>query len=71
MSLTVRNIIRHFLAANGYDGLYHPAQCACTKDVLLPCGEVSSRCSAGYFRPPGEDNEPDADVYIGPIKAGG
>ena len=68
-ALTVRTIIKQFLDANGYDGLYHPALCACSKDNLIPCDEVSTSCMAGYFRHPRQDEEP-MDLYIGPEKEG-
>lgn len=69
-TLTVRTMIQQFLGANGFDGLYHPASCACKKDSLIPCGEVSPLCRAGYFRQPGASDEPDSDFYIGPRRDG-
>jgi len=68
---TIGNIVRHFLEANGYDGLYHPARCACKKDDLMPCGEVGAFCKAGYFRQPSEEDDLGADFYIGPAREAG
>ena len=69
-NLTVKMIIHRFLDANGFDGLHHPALCACTKDNLIPCGEVNSLCTGGYFRQPREGDDAEADFHMGPEKNG-
>ena len=44
----IRDIVRESLKLGGWDGLYNPECCACLVDDLMPCGEPSLECSAGY-----------------------
>ena len=45
----VKEIVRLWLEANGYDGLFNEnGECGCTLDDLAPCGEMSGDCRAGY-----------------------
>ncbi len=48
---TVRDILRDWLKANGYDGLYHDVDCACLIDDLAPCGGDCMGCHVGYKHP--------------------
>ncbi len=41
----------------GYDGLYHPGECACEVDDLYPCGERHPDCRPGYKGPCTDDCE--------------
>jgi hypothetical protein len=48
-SLEVQDIIRYFLAVNGFDGLVdYYAECGCEISDLFPCGEPGSNCIAAY-----------------------
>lgn len=54
--MTVREIVRDYLKANGYDGLFSPGECGCTLDDLAPCeggwvGNGIGDCEAGYRVP--------------------
>lgn len=44
-------IVDEWLRANGYDGLYNEGECACSVGDLMPCGEPSEFCTAGYNQP--------------------
>jgi len=44
----VKEIIRNFLIAGGYDGLYCE-ECGCSLEELIPCGSDFSQCKPGYF----------------------
>ena len=50
----VRSIVRAFLDAEGYDGLYFSCvgvdYCGCHKDDLVPCETDPSVCQAGYLQ---------------------
>ncbi len=49
---TVEEIVREYLAKNGYDGLYNnAADCACKLGNLFVCDQVGTECSAGYLQP--------------------
>ncbi|MDY6957611.1 MAG: hypothetical protein SVK08_00505 [Halobacteriota archaeon] len=42
-------IVRSFLVAAGYDGLYSTVyECSCLVDDLMPCGEPAPGCMPGY-----------------------
>lgn len=48
----VREIVRAWLEANGYDGLYADhTECACENTDLMPCEEPSPGCTAGVKGP--------------------
>lgn len=46
---TVKEIVKEYLIANGYDGLINvDTECGCGVDALEPCGEMNSECQAAY-----------------------
>ena len=46
---TVTDIVREYLVARGYDGLYSESgECACLHSDLAPCGCVQVDCRPGY-----------------------
>ena len=46
--MTVREIVRQYLATSGLDGLYNrDGACACLVADLAPCGEIRESCEAG------------------------
>ena len=48
MKTTVLTIVRDYLEAHGYDGLYGE-YCACLSgDDMAPCGELSYNCAPGF-----------------------
>ena len=50
--MEVSEIVRKYLAENGFDGLWNPDEgCGCELADLAPCGEMESSCCAGYKRP--------------------
>jgi len=64
---TVENILRDWLKQHGYDGLCDlDAECGCSLDNFIPCGEVQMDCEAGYKGPVGERGE----FFIGQEKPG-
>ena len=45
----VIEMVRAYLAANGFDGLCaEGGECACLADDLAPCGEIQGDCFAGF-----------------------
>jgi len=52
---TLSEIVRIFLDANGYDGLFNNDDCACKTSDLFPCDEPKYDCQAGYKFPCPED----------------
>ncbi len=63
MNLT--EIIKEWLLANGYDGLFHAdTECGCGMDDLMPCDQPSLDCMAG-IRKICEDEE--SDFYGEPV----
>lgn len=49
--LTVKDIIKDYLVANGYDGLYtDDCGCCCERENLMPCydGDYMLNCKPGY-----------------------
>lgn len=62
---TVIEIVRMHLEANGFDGLYSPAECGCKKDDLAPCGSDFAMCEPGYLQ---ECDCGDHDWHIGQDK---
>ena len=67
--LTAREIVREYLNAHGYDGLYDD-DCGCTKDDLAPCGEICTDCLPGYrtAHPMTTESQPgdEFDWIVGP-----
>lgn len=50
--MTVLEIVKKYLEDNGFDGLYNSdLECACEKDHLEPCCEMSPEREAGYKYP--------------------
>ena len=50
--MNVRELLVDALRIKGYDGLFSIAgQCACAPPDLMPCGEASTTCEAGYKAP--------------------
>jgi hypothetical protein len=50
MNPTVGEIVKKFLADNGFDGLFNvDGECACKTGDLAPCGSISGECVAGYL----------------------
>ena len=47
--MTVKEIVKEYLLANGYEGLYTD-ECGCETEDLMPCYccEGSDGCEAGY-----------------------
>lgn len=59
----IRKIVREYLKAHGYDGLYN-YECGCAIDDLMPCDASTEdiwECEPGYAR----KDDPDC---IGPVK---
>lgn len=47
--MTVKDIVREYLADHGYDGLYNAElDCACLTDDLGPCDDWRADCCPGY-----------------------
>lgn len=46
-NLSVEEIVKAWLLANGYSGLCND-DCGCEIADLMPCGEVFGDCQAGY-----------------------
>jgi len=48
--MTLKDIVRQWLALNGFDGLFHPdGECACGLCDLWPCEQPNGDCQAGHF----------------------
>jgi hypothetical protein len=63
-------IIKEYLRQEGFDGLYHPGDCACVLDKLMECGSYPGECMPGYLQPCPEDCGEHA-FHIGPEKGDG
>jgi hypothetical protein len=46
--MDVKQIVTHWLAMNGYDGLYHEGDCGCPIDELMCCQDCCDGCEPGY-----------------------
>jgi hypothetical protein len=60
MPMTVKDIVKEYLIANGYDGLVTDLEeCACDVSDLIPCCEPCELCQAGHKVPCdcGEEHE--------------
>lgn len=44
-----KEILADWLKANGYGGLFSEGDCGCSIDDLMPCGQCSPFCQAGYL----------------------
>lgn len=52
MTLTVLDVVRERLVADGYDGLCADGgECACLVGDLMPCGEMRHDCLPGHKGP--------------------
>jgi hypothetical protein len=61
----VREIVKEWLEQHGYEGLYSDHwECGCTPEDLMPCGEASEDCVAGYKWP----GDGEVDFFIKPDK---
>jgi hypothetical protein len=50
--MNLKDITKKYLKENGFDGLFNAdGNCACKNDDLMPCGESSNDCTAGYLAP--------------------
>ena len=47
--MDLQEITEKYLKENGFDGLYNDGECACKVGDLMPCGNPSPLCSAGYL----------------------
>jgi hypothetical protein len=46
---TIQGAVKRYLELAEYEGLWCPdVPCGCRLDGLMPCGEVSDECQAGY-----------------------
>ena len=66
--MDVKDIVKEYLNTNGFDGLFHPDQCACLKDDVAPCDNIGLECQAGYRTAAEPDSE--HDWMVGPLKDG-
>jgi hypothetical protein len=55
--MTVKEIIKEWLIAKGYDGLYHPGDCGCNLEDLMACSEDCADCEPAYAHYAKEDSE--------------
>lgn len=54
--MNIREMVRQYLEANQFDGLYNAGECACKKDDLFPCGDPHmAYCKPGYLAPCPQD----------------
>jgi hypothetical protein len=44
----VKEIVKAYLIANKFDGLFSDGVCSCEVGDLEPCGQMQSDCQAGY-----------------------
>ena len=51
--MDVIDILKLWLTANGYDGLYND-ECGCSIKELAPCSGIGHDCSPGYLHPGGD-----------------
>ena len=63
--MTVAKIIKAYLIAHDFDGLYCEGECACEIKDLIPCESNCSSCETGYKR---KCDCGDHDFHIGPDK---
>ena len=65
--LTARSIVRAYLEATGFDGLW-TEDCGCGTGDLMPCGEFGANCQPAYVRMGDDDDEFPNEPYYGPTK---
>ena len=66
--MKMHKIVEAWLGENDYDGLYHDdLECGCRLGDLMPCGEPSTHCMAGYEV---ETECSEHDFHISPEKEG-
>jgi len=46
--MNVKDIVREYLKANGYDGLWNEWDCGCHLGDLFPCTDMMGHCEPGY-----------------------
>ena len=46
--MNLREIVKQYLEANGFDGLYREG-CGCRRDDLFPCDNPTAECQAGCY----------------------
>lgn len=52
LAMTLIKIVRQYLRANGYDGLYNAdGECGCKVNDLMTCNYPGMRCKPGYLAP--------------------
>lgn len=71
--MTVQEIVKQYLEANGFDGLYQAGECSCPVDALMPCDELCADCAAGHKLPCNPETcnaDGDCGFHIG-LKHGG
>jgi hypothetical protein len=68
--MTVKQIIKEYIQANGYDGLYCEGTCSCNIDELMECAyEGMPYCEPGYYRALTQDEKNEGYKYsIGNIR---
>lgn len=50
--ITVYDIVKEYLNANGFDGLMEPnCKCGCETKEIAPCGEINGNCLPAYKWP--------------------
>lgn len=54
--MNVKKIVKKYLTAHGFDGLYQSDDCSCPIHDLMHCDQLWCDCTAGYL----------VDGYIGP-----
>ena len=64
---TVREMVREYLTAHGYDGLWSPiGECGCSLEDLMPCcSEGVEQCEAAYML--SADADSDYDFVMVPV----
>ena len=65
--LDLKDLVELSLRQKGFDGLWNDYGCACKLGDLMPCGEPSPACEAGYLGPcDGSCEGGKCDFHIGP-----
>lgn len=64
--MTLQQIVREWLKANGYDGLCDcNLECGCSVDDIMPCAEPGTECEAGYQKKGDKDSGYDFVIVPG------
>ena len=63
---SVREIVRHWLETQSYDGLYEPSSCACELSDLMPCcdGDRIPACRPGFRAEPTEEQRENGHTFF-------